>query len=422
MEELAGGSARVRLLAHDPAAYRRYYNEVANPVLWFTQHQLWNLPYEPRFDTAFASAWNEGYSPVNRAFGLAVAGELSDRPTVPVVVHDYHLYLASRTVREQAPSARLASFVHIPWPPPDAMAVLPRPVVRELLASMLMCDLVAFHTDRWLSNFAACCVEFLGATPQEHGWICHGERSVRLSARPISVSPSELRASVATADVDRELETLRPSSGEQVIVRVDRVDPSKNVLRGFEAFELLLAEHPEHRERVKMLALLNPSREDVPAYADYRAAIDAAAARVNARFGSEAWEPVHLDVADNFARSLAAYRLYDVLFVNPVFDGLNLVAKEGPLVNERAGTVVLSDNAGSHAELKDNVISVNPFDIVEQARALDMALTLGEDDRQQRSAALRATVESRPIGAWSEGLLADFAEAVSVDGRTIERQ
>ena len=419
LEELAGGVARVRLLAHDPTAYQRYYGEVANPTLWFTQHQLWNLPYEPAFGSEFRVAWDQGYDAVNTAFGTAVADQLASRPDAPVVVHDYHLYLAPRAIRERAAAACLASFVHIPWPSPDALRVLPKQIVEALLTSMLMCDLVGFHTERWRDNFAACCVELLGARNPEPGVIDQAGRSTRLSARPISVSPTELRTSAEASEVAREGEALQPAPGEKLIVRIDRTDPSKNVLRGFEAFELLLAENPEHRGHVRMLALLNPSREDVPAYAEYRAAIDAAAARVNARFGIEGWQPVYLDVADNFARSLAAYQLYDVLFVNPVLDGLNLVAKEGPLLNQRGGTVVLSDNAGAHAELGDHVISVNPFDIAEQARALDLALTLEEDERRQRSRALCAAIESRPIEAWSDGLLSDLAEAVQAGGRTI---
>ncbi|MGI9658573.1 MAG: alpha,alpha-trehalose-phosphate synthase (UDP-forming), partial [Gaiellaceae bacterium] len=416
-EELDGGSARVRLLAHDAEAYRRYYAEVANPTLWFTQHQLWNLPYEPGLGSDFYVAWNEGYAVVNHAFGAAVADELAARPSAPVVVHDYHLYLAPKTVRERVGGARLASFVHIPWPPPDALHVLPRRIVSSLLTSMLSCDLVGFHTERWRDNFAACCQALLGADEPERDVIRHDGRSTRLTARPISVSPSELRASAAGPDVLRELEALRPAKGVKLIVRIDRTDPSKNVLRGFEAFEHLLAEHPEHRRQVRMLALLNPSREDVPAYAAYRAAIDTAAASVNARFGDETWQPVHLDVADNFARSLAAYQLYDVLFVNPVFDGLNLVAKEGPLLNQKAGTVVLSDNAGAYAELRDHVIGVNPFDIAEQADALDEALSLADDERHRRADALRAVIEARPIEAWSDGLLRDLTEAIEADGR-----
>ena len=420
-EELAGGSAHVRLLAHEPAAYAGYYGEVANPSLWFTQHQLWNLPYEPQFGVGFHAAWRTGYVPVNEAFGVAVAEELIARPAAPVVLHDYHLYLTPRVVRDRAPAARLALFVHIPWPPPDALRVLPREIVCQILTSLLACDLVGFHTARWRDNFAACCVENTGATMREEGVVQLGSREVHLSARPISVSPEELRASATSEEVARQALSFGEGTG-QLIVRVDRTDPSKNVVRGFEAFELLLETRPEHRERVRMLALLNPSREDVPAYVDYRAAIAAAATRVNERFGSDTWTPVYLDVADNFARSLAAYKTYDVLFVNPVFDGLNLVAKEGPLLNERAGIVVLSDNAGAHEELARYVISVNPFDVTEQADALHEALTLEQDERESRARALRAVIEARPIEAWSDELLADLAHAVEADGRTIERE
>ena len=421
-EELAQGAAHVRMLAHEPSAYAGYYGEIANPSLWFTQHQLWNLPYEPRFGADFSAAWHTGYVPVNHAFAEAVVDELSSRPSAPVVLHDYHLYLAPRVVRDRVPGARVALFVHIPWPPPDALRVLPRPVVSQILTSLLACDLVAFHTARWRDNFAACCAEHPGATVGEDGAVRVGSRSVHLSARPISVSPAELRASAATEDVVREADRLGGEASEQLIVRVDRADPSKNVVRGFEAFELLLATYPEHRGRVRMLALLNPSREDVPAYVEYRESIETAAARVNARFASAAWTPVYLDVADNFARSLAAYKLYDVLFVNSVYDGMNLVAKEGPLLNERSGCVVLSDNTGAYEELAPHVISVNPFDVSQQAAALHEALTLESVERDARAEALRARIESSPIEVWSDGLVDDLARVVEADGRRIDRE
>lgn len=419
-EQLEGGTARIRLLAHEPGAYELYYGQVANPVLWFTQHQLWNLPYEPSFGTEFRAAWEDGYRVVNEAFAAAVADELALRPNDPVVLHDYHLYLAGRGVRVRVPAASLAQFVHIPWPPPDAFAVLPVAVVRSALDGLLACDVVGFHTDRWRDNFMACCVGLLGAEAVDDRTVLHAGRHVRLSVRPISVSPAELRGIASGARVLEEEADILAGRPEFLIVRVDRTDPSKNIVRGFDAFGLLLECHPELHERVQMLALLDASRQDVAAYAEYSQAIEVAATAVNERFGTERWTPVQLEVEDNFARSVAAYKQYDVLLVNPVFDGMNLVAKEGPLLNTRDGCVVLSDNAGAHSELAQAAFSVNPFDISQQAEALYEALMLPAEARASRAIALREIVEARPVAAWSDGLLADLNDAVARDGRTID--
>ena len=420
LEQLVDGDAHVRLLAHDRDAYQRFYAEVANPGLWFTQHQLWDRPYEPSFGAPFMSAWRTGYAPVNKAFAEAVLDELGPRPTRAVVLHDYHLYLAPRLVRERSPQARLALFVHIPWPPPDAVRVLPRAVVGELLDGLLACDVVGFHTNRWRDNFLACCAELASATVDGETVVLSDNRRVRAVTRPISVSPPELREAATSAEVAAEERRLAGDNAGQLIVRVDRTDPSKNVVRGFAALEALLERHPEHVGRVRMLTLLNPSRQELPAYARYAETIEHEAERINDRFGTERWAPVHLEVADNFPRSLAAYKLYDVLFVNAVFDGMNLVAKEGPLLNERAGTVVLSDNTGAYEELAGHVLGVNPFDIGEQAEALHTALALPLEERATRARSLAALIEGHPVEAWSAGVISDLAEAVESSGRTIE--
>ncbi len=419
-EELSDGAAYVRLLSHEPRAYAGFYNEIST-ALWSTQHQLWNLPYEPSFGARFLSAWDDGYAVVNEAFATAMVEELAGRAEAPVIVHDYHLYLAPKVVRRRVPNAALALFVHIPWPPPDAFGILPAAIARQILEGLLACDLIGFHTQRWRDNFGACCEALGVALLPEAGVARTADRTVRLTARPISVSPRELREAASDGAVARERTALRNDESEQLIVRVDRTDPSKNIVRGFEAFELLLERHDEHRGRVRMLALLNPSRQNMPAYAAYSEAIAAAAGRINTRFAFDSWAPVHLDVDDNYARALAAYQTYDVLFVNPLFDGMNLVAKEGPLLNERAGVVVLSDNAGAHAELAAHVTTVSPFDVDQQARALHEALTMGRDERVRRAEALRAAIEASPVDAWSDLLLDDLAEIVEADGRRIAR-
>jgi trehalose 6-phosphate synthase len=381
----AEGGGEVVLVAHDERAYDLYYNVVANPMLWFIQHALWARAESPSLGREFHDAWHDGYVRVNRTFADAVVAELDNNPGATVFFHDYHLYLAPRFVRAARPDARLAHFVHIPWP--TDWTVLPEPLRGAVYDGLLANDVVSFHTARWARNFEASCGD-AGRT--------------RVTHHAISVDVTEfeeLRASAAVRAQEAQLP--RP---ERLIVRVDRTDPSKNIVRGFRAFELLLETHPEHQGRVRLLALLDPSRQAIPAYAEYSAAIEAVAGEVNARFPGA----IDLRVEDNFPQSIAAFTRYDVLLVNPVYDGMNLVAKEGPLVNERDGVLVLSENAGAHEELGEWAITINPFDLWGQAEALHEALSMDPAERARRAEALRSHVREHDVGRWIDGLLTDL--------------
>jgi len=386
-----GSPFRLHLIAHDKQAYDWFYNVVANPMLWFVQHSLWELPYTPKVDAAFHRAWGEGYVAVNEGFAAAVVRELERAPDAAVFFHDYHVYLAPRIVREHRPSAKSMHFVHIPWPQPDYWRIFPREMRWAIHDGLMANDVIGFHTDRWRRNFIYSVREFLGedATP-------------KTVTAPISVDAAEfdeLAQSVAVLEAEREIVAHRP---EKLIVRVDRTDPSKNIVRGFRAFELYLDEHPEMHRRVGMLALLDPSRQDIPEYAEYLGAIQREARRVNDRFQQSGWRPIDLQIADDFPMSVAAYKQFDVLLVNAIFDGMNLVAKEAPLVNEQDGVVVLSENAGAHAELGEWALSINPFDVEGQARAMHQALEMGVGERRERLEAIRRHVRKHDLGRWVE--------------------
>jgi trehalose 6-phosphate synthase len=381
---------RLRFVDHDPQAYDWYYNVVANPMLWFIHHSLWELAYTPKVDAAFHHAWRDGYEVVNANFADAVVDELEREPDAAVFFHDYHLYLAPRRVREQRPDATLMHFVHVPWPQPDYWCVLPRGMRGAIHEGLIANDMVGFHTDRWRRNFIYSTRELLGE-----------DVTRKTVTAPISVDApefDELAQSESVLAAEREVVASRP---EQLVVRVDRTDPSKNIVRGFRAFELYLDAHPGQHRRVGMLALLDPSRQDIPEYAEYLAAIEREARRVNDRFQQPGWRPIDLQIADDFPMSVAAYKQFDVLLVNAIFDGMNLVAKEAPLVNTRDGVVVLSENTGVHAELGEWALTVNPFDVEGQAEAIEEALTLAPGERRRRLDALRSHVRE-----WLERLLA----------------
>lgn len=416
IEETArdGSPYRLRLVAHDPAAYDWFYNVVANPTLWFLQHYLWNLAQAPNLDRGLHHAWNEGYVAVNAGFAEAVVAELEAEPDTAVFFHDYHLYLAPRFVRTRVPDAALAHFIHIPWPQPDYWRVLPAAIRRALHDGLLANDVVGFHTDRWRRNFLRSCVDILGA---EGNFIdCSAEyegRRIAATSHPISVDPSEFDELAASEAVRLRESALVRSRPEWLVLRVDRTDPSKNVVRGFRAFERFLADHPELHGRVGMLALLDPSRQDIPEYAEYLGAIQRTARAVNDRFQREGWTPIDLRIEDDFLASVAAYKQYDVLLVNAIFDGLNLVAKEAPLVNGRDGVLILSENAGAHEELSEWALTVNPFDIAGQAEAINTALEMPAPERAARARALRAHIREHGLAEWVKGQLADLDAVAS---------
>jgi trehalose 6-phosphate synthase len=404
-----GGDAyRLRLVVHDHGTYERFYNRFANPTLWFVQHYLWDLIHEPISDQRLNDAWSS-YQDANKSFAKAVLDELEQDGDAAVWFHDYHLYLAPRVVRRARPDAVLSHFVHIPWPGPDYWTVLPRTMRSAIHDGLLANDVVGFHTDRWRENFLVSCARILEAeVDHELGTVEHEGRRTLVTACPISVDPAEFDE-LAVSDVVQEKERgLDEIRAERLVVRVDRTDPSKNIVRGFRAFELYLERHPEACGRVTMLALLDPSRQDIPQYAAYLEEIQGAVGHVNTRFAKEGWEPIVLEIRDDFPRSVAAYKRYDVLLVNSVFDGMNLVAKEAPLVNEREGVLVLSENTGAHHELGEWTLTVNPFDVVDQADAIHAALELPAAERRARADAIKSHVREHDIEAWLATQLADL--------------
>jgi trehalose 6-phosphate synthase len=410
----AGASYRQVLVVHDPEAYDRFYNVVANPTLWFLQHYLWPLGSAPDFGPGLRDAWERGYVAVNEAFADAVVAELGREPGAAVFFHDYHLYLAPRRVRERLPDVITSHFVHIPWPEPDYWHALPGEVRRAVHEGLLASDVVGFHTHRWQRAFLESCAALLGADVDEaSATVTYRGRTTAVTAHAIGIDPDEfdrLADDPAVAERERELVSGRP---ELLVVRVDRTDPSKNVVRGFRAFGLLLERHPELHGRVGMLALLAPSRQDIAEYAEYAAEVQLEAQAVNARFGRDGWRPVELDVADDFPRSVAGYLQFDALLVNPVFDGLNLVSLEAPFVNRRDGVLVLSENAGSHEQLGEWALSVNPLDLVGQADSMYEALTMAPEERRRRAEAIRAHVRANGVREWIDAQLADLDSAAA---------
>jgi trehalose 6-phosphate synthase len=407
--ELDGVSYRVRLVDSDPEAYDGFYNVVANPMLWFIQHYLWDLSNAPDVRRHEVEAYENGYCAVNQDLADAVLQETGSSDDAVVMLHDYHLYVAPKFIREERPDMFLHHFVHIPWTQPDAWRVLPSDIREDIYEGILSNDIVAFHTRSYKRNFLLCCRELFDLDVDEAAGVVRFEgRDVWVRAYPLPISAESFNRNAQRPAVhEYEREILRRRR-EHLILRVDRADLSKNVLRGFTAFDLFLEQHPEFHENVTFIAHLIPSRQDVPEYVEYLERIEALVAVVNHRHGTPDWMPIELRLRENLAEAIAAYKHYDLLMVNAMFDGMNLIAKEGPLVNERSGVSLLSENTGAHEELADFALSVNPFDVQEQADAIYRALTMGGDERAWRSQGLKRIVTARDPGDWVDDQLTDI--------------
>ena len=406
-EDLDG--LKVRFLELDGDEQHKFYSVISNPLLWFVQHYLWGLSTAPDITGRETDAFEHGYAPVNQAFADAVVEEVEARGgRATVMLQDYHFYLVPGLVRRRCPNAFLHHFVHIPWPQPDAWLVLPPPMREAVLRGVLGNDVVAFHTERYARNFLLGCQELLDLPVDLDGMTVEADgRTVQARWYPISVDVEaleELAASPAVREHEQRLERRRR---EHLVLRVDRADLSKNIVRGFVAFDVLLSDHPELVERVTFLALVQPSRQDVDAYVEYVERVKRVVADVNFKHGTPDWQPIDLRLEDDIHQAVAAYRSFDVLVVNAIFDGMNLVAKEAVLVNQRDGVLVLSQHTGAHEELGDQAVSVHPFDIQQQADALYEAIRMEPGERRRRREALAARIRENDIGKWLHRQLAD---------------
>lgn len=402
-----GSRIGVQFLSPDADAYDGYYNLIANPLLWFLQHSMWDVPRAPVIDRATWEAWERGYSSVNCQFADAIARQVraTDRPTL-VLLQDYHLYLVGRYLRAALREKhRLATlhFVHIPWPGPEYWRILP-PVMREaILNSLCAVDVLGFQTHADSLNFLRTCETHLPRTSVNYRRqrVSYKKHVTHVRDFPISIDVEALRQLAASSEVAAHRWELEDVVGlQRLILRIDRIEPSKNISRGFLAFGEMLELYPEHRGQVKFLALLVPSRMDVDEYREYLDELMAAAGRVNATYGDSGWEPVRVLVGDSYPRAVAALQMYDVLLVNAIADGMNLVAKEGPIVNRRDGVLVLSERAGARQQLEQGAIIVSPCDVYATAEALHQALVMPSQARRERAEGLRLLIEREDISDW----------------------
>jgi trehalose 6-phosphate synthase len=400
--ELLQGPVQLRSLIIDPREYQNFYNRVSNRTLWFLQHYLFDVARHPRFDLGFRTAWRN-YRDVNRAFAVA-CDEEADRDA-DVFIQDYHLALAPAILRERRADLGIAHFTHCPWAEPAYFAMLPRPMRQELLEGMLGADLLGFLVPRWSRNFLRCCQEGGYQVDRERETVSAPDgRRVHVHAYPLGVDGDDLHTRMGGREVQTQLRAVRDlARGRALLVRVDRMELSKNILRGFDAYGAYLERHPRMRGRMVHLALAYASRRDLPEYQAYTAEVKQAAEAINERFRTKTWEPIRLELRDNYPRALAAMAQADVLIVNPVWDGMNLVAKEGPSVSERDAVLILSRNAGAVDDLGEWALVVNPFDTAELTEAIGTALAMSHEERAMRAKGLLEQASAlRPQDWFSE--------------------
>jgi trehalose 6-phosphate synthase len=385
------GDFDVRLLPIDAQTFRNAYNGVANSTMWFVLHQLFELPTQPSFDASWRRLWTS-YVRYNQAFADALAGEAA--PGAAVMVQDYHLFLVPKMLHDVRPDVRIAHFTHTPWVSPDYFMTLPDDVAYAVVDGMLGADLLGFHTQRWADLFCDTARTLAGREPT----------GVRVF--PLGTDADAMRKLGGRRNVDSELRVLDDVVGaRQVIGRVDRTEPSKNVWRGLLAYRELLRTHEEWRDRVVHVVYNNPSREDLPAYREYTARIERLAADIDEEFSTEEWTPLLLDIADDYPAALAVLRRSDVVFVNSVRDGMNLVVQEGLVLSDREPAVVVSREAGVAELLGQDALTVNPFDVRATAEALHVALSMPAAERAARAERMRGAVVRLPPDEWFQAQL-----------------
>ncbi|MDX6744967.1 trehalose-6-phosphate synthase [Actinocorallia sp. A-T 12471] len=399
LDKAGHDTGAVRMLDIPEKTFHRAYNSVANSTLWFIHHLLYATPTAPHFDAVFRRDW-QAYTAYNAAFAGALGQDAEQG--AKVVVQDYHLALVPGMLREARPDLRIAHFSHTPWAPPAYFRLLPDDIGAALLEGMLGADHLGFLCDRWAEAFLSCCDEILGARVDPvAGTVTHRGRTTRVGVHALGIDGPELRERAGRADVAERMAALREQVGDrQLLLRIDRTELSKNIVRGLAAYWELLLNHPEWRGRVVHLAFAYPSRTDLAEYRAYTAEVERLAAEINDEFGTDDWTPLILEVKDDYARSLAAYQLADVLVVNPIRDGMNLVAKEGPVLSDKGCALVLSREAGAAAELSDDALIVNPFDVSQTAEMLNQALLLSPDDRKARAKRLSDAATALPPTRW----------------------
>ena len=413
---IPGHQINLKYVVTPRRVYHKYYNILCNPLLWFLQHYMWNPPYNPNVDSTVHDAWKTGYIPVNQAFANAVAEEAKalsqNHEQAPIVIgHDYHLYLMPEFVRQAVPNAVIQHFVHIPWPTPQYWHMIPDYIIRRICESLCATDLLGFQTLRDVRCFLDTVEEFVPkvTVDRNNHTVTKYGHTTSVKVYPISINVEEVKR-IANSPRALDYESkLAAATGELTIVRIDRAEPNKNVIRGFRAYDLLLNRYPEFKNRVKFLAFLVPSRTHIRQYQRYMDEIQQVIQQINNNHSTPTWQPIVPFVENNYTQAIAGMKVYDALLVNTIVEGMNLVAKEGPVVNRRNGVLILSQSSGVYRQLADGSVSVSPTDVEGTMEALHQAITMSAEDRKNRAEWLYKSVCREDINHWLKQQMDDIS-------------
>jgi trehalose 6-phosphate synthase len=410
---IPGQKMQLRYVSVTKEAYRKYYEKISNELLWFLQHYMYDPTQDSSSATQLQSNWEDGYKVANQAIADGVCQEIEREDSVPVVMlQDYHLYLAPLMIRERHPSVIMQQFIHIPWPDVRCWHFLPSNIAQAIYSGLVGNDIIGFQTERDARNFLEGARTLLdGAVVDfEEGALWWQGHRTQTRAYPISISVNEERRVVNSAAGRRSAEQMKALLREQTIMRVDRIEPTKNIIRGFQAYSTVLEQHPELHGHVTFLAFLVPSRQTLPMYRRFDSDVRAIVEEINNTFGTDDWTPIQAFYGNDRVRALAAMQYYDVLLVNPIIDGMNLVAKEGPVVNQTDGVLVLSRTAGAFQQLAKGSIPTSPTDVGETAQALYKALTLSPEERNAKATIARQAIERSDLNVWMARQIDDINE------------
>ncbi|MFC1913268.1 trehalose-6-phosphate synthase [Chloroflexota bacterium] len=411
----------LRFVLSSRSTYYKYYSVICNPLLWFLQHYMWNTPTTPNIDVVVHDAWENGYVEMNQAFARAIIDEVTGSELPPIVIlNDYHLYLVSAYLRREIPDLVIQHFVHIPWPAASYWQILPDYMWQTIFKSLCDADIVGLQTMRDVRNFLHCCASSFAEAEIDYrrNTIVLDGHLTQVKAYPISVDTDGIKQMVSSEGVAEYERKLRPLLGEQTIVRVDRAEPSKNIIRGFRAFDKLLERYPQFQGKIKFIAFLVPTRTHLRPYKKYMREVIELIDAINDKYGNAVWHPIDYFYENNYLQAIAGMRLYDVLLVNAVIDGMNLVAKEGPTVNKRDGVLILSETVGACEQLGKNALTVAPADLEGTTQALYTALTMPANEKKKYAAALKKSIEEEDITNWLLHLLEDAVSLIEESAGT----
>lgn len=400
-----------------PEQYECYYSTISNPLLWFVQHYMWNSPYTPDIDDKIHQAWEEGYKYMNQKFAEKVLAESKRNDKEPLIMlQDYHLYLCPSYIRKKMKNTFLSQFIHIPWPQSEYFSIIPEYMRKAIIEGLLSNNLLGFHIPRYVTNFIQTCEEYGAEVDYTDGIIWHNGQTTHVKSYPISIDYEGIKEMASSEEVLEKEKWIKEIKGDCFLFyRTDRADLSKNIIRGFQAYELFLHKYPQYQGKVKFLTTGKPTRQQIREYYDYYYDIMDIIEDINIKYGNDDWKPIELIFKADYKLVVAAFKNYDCMIVNPIADGMNIVPKEASAVNEQQGVIILSEKAGCFEELKEHVLPVNPYDISQTAEAYYNALQMDKIQRSKRFEDLQKVVAQRTIYHWISEQFEDIEKLKSTE-------